>query len=232
MTFNIRAFKSVLNSVNGLVKANKFQVLIVPKLQLGDIRTITFLCDQATLPGVAWTTQDVRHTGYGNFAKRPTNATFSDVTLGFFVDSNSNVMEFFHRWMSNINNFDRSNPGERNGLPLYQFNYPEEYEAVVEITTFDDENFPVTTIKLNDAFPVSVADQQLSWENQNSLLRMQVTLAYDSWSSNHFDETQANRSTDRSGNQFNEAPLIRQQRGETFSLDSDVPLPPQRQNLI
>lgn len=232
MTFNIRTFKSTLNSVNGLVKSNKFQVLIIPKIRVGDDRLMTFMCDQATLPGVSWSTQDVRHTGYGNFVKRPTNATFTDVQLSFFVDSNSNVMEYFHRWMSNINNFDRSNPGERNGIPLYQFNYPDEYTSVVEITTFDDENFPVTTIKLNDAFPVAVADQQLSWENQNTLLRMSVTFAYDSWSSNHFDEERTNRSTDGSRNQFTGTPLGRNQRGESISIDSEVPLPPQRTTVI
>lgn len=232
MTFNIQTFKSALNSVNGLIKSSKFQVLITPKIQVGDSRIMSFLCDQATLPGISWTTQDVRHTGYGNFVKRPTNATFTDVSLGFFIDTDSNVMKYFHRWMSNINNFDRSNPGERNGIPLYQFNYPDEYTAVVEITTFDDEGFPVTNIKLNDAFPVSIADQQLSWENQNTLLRMQVTFAYDSWSSNHFDETQTNRSTDGTRNQFNEVPLTRQQRGQTTSIDSDIPLPQPRPNII
>lgn len=229
MTFNINAFKSVLHSVNGLVKSNRFRVIITPKIQIGNQRVMTFLCDQATLPGVAWTTQDVRHTGYGNFVKRPTNATFTDVALSFYVDSDSNVMDYFHQWMSYINNFDRSNIADRNGIPLYQFNYPDEYTAVVEITTFDDSENPATTIKLNDAFPVSLADQQLSWENQNTLLKMSVTFAYDSWSSNHFDNSRTGR--EGSGNQYSERPLGRVQTGETADIDS-TPLPPRRPNNL
>jgi len=226
MTFNVSDFASTINSVGGLVKSNKFQVIITPNVQIGDNRIMSFMCDQATVPGVTWTTADVRHTGYGNFAKRPTNATFTDVQLQFFVDSDSNVMEYFHRWMANINNFDRSNAGARNGLDLYHFNYPDEYQAVIDIIVFDDNQKRTTEIKLNDAFPVAIGDQQLSWENTNSLLKLSVTIAYDSWSSNHFDASSTNTSTDRSRNQFSETPLGRTQTGE--ATRSDIPLPPPR----
>jgi hypothetical protein len=222
MTFNIQQFISNINSSNGLVKTNKFQVIISPKIQIGDSRKMTFFCDQATLPGVTWTTSDVRTSGYGNFVKRPTNATFTDVTLQFFVDGDSNVMKYFHRWMSNINNFDSTNMGSRNGLSRYLFNYPDEYSAVVEIIVYDDGGEEVTNVKLNDAFPIAITDQQLSWEG-TGVMKMSVSFAYDSWSSNHFDDERTSESTGSVP-----IPPTRRENIDRPTETRTIPLPPSR----
>lgn len=185
MTFNITEFTSNLNAVNGLAKSNKFIVTITTPIDNGDGRTIRLLCEQATFPGISWSTSEIRPTGYGNTIKRPTNAVFTDAELVFLCDSDGVVVNYFHNWMSNINHFDKSQFGERNSLNLYQFNYPDEYTGTVLITNYEETGKKISEITLNDAFPLTVSNQQLGWDQSDSLLRLSTTFAYDSWSSNH-----------------------------------------------
>lgn len=192
MAFDINELRSAMNSFGGFSKTSKFHVRIYPKNTSNSsyiARSLEFICDSATLPGLSWQTDELRMSGYGNIEKRPYSSIFQDVQTTFFCDSDGKVLEFFHKWMQSIYNFDsragrlRSTGGIKQNL----FNYPDEYVGQVEITHFDDLGDEIVMYTLNDAYPLTVGDVQVAWEQNDQLTKIPITFTYTSWTSETLD---------------------------------------------
>ena len=194
MAFSIREMISTISSNGGLSKASKFMVTITapPVLQNSGINKpdFVFFCETASLPGISFATDDIRIFGYGAVEKRPIGANFTDMPLTFFNDNDGRVLSFFHKWIQAVYNYDnKSNPnGTTQGLVMNSYAYPSEYYGTIVIDHFDEVggvlkpptninvsgdvqevdsetgNYRIVSYTLNEAFPISIQDVNMSWD--------------------------------------------------------------------
>lgn len=191
MPFNVDEMLGVINRVGGLSKANRFLVQIIPPQSLLNLggSYLEFLCDSAALPGVSWTTDEIKMFGYGNIEKRPYGSVFTDIPLTFFNDSDGRVLKFFHQWMQSVYNFNDSTNPNATAKNLFNntFAYPKEYYGNMEIYHFSDSGEEIINYTLNEAFPIAVQDIQVDWNQESTLLKVPVTFSYTYWSAQTLD---------------------------------------------
>ncbi|CAB5221142.1 tail tube protein [uncultured Caudovirales phage] len=186
MAFNITDITSAINARGGLAKPSHFFVTITPPRKLvtaSYAREAMFFCDTATLPGMSYSSQNIRSPGYGTTEKRPFSADFNDVTCTFLIDSDGKVMDFFQKWMVLINNWGKDATGVMAGTDLGygEFAWPEEYEGTIDIHYFDPVGREIMVYKLIHAFPVQLGDVSVGWEQNDSLTKLPVVFAYQTW---------------------------------------------------
>jgi len=186
MAFNVNEFNSKINEL-GLAQSNLFVAKItVPDGDVtGQMATsdLQFLCRTADIPDFTVATTPFRPRGIGPAEQRPTTFDYGPLNLVFMVDSNFDVLKFYHRWMQKVVNYDVTSGGESvasNGTRPYEFGYKDEYAAVIDIkiysNTLEDKFYEY---RFDNAFPTTVGQITTAWENQAEVLLLPVTFAYD-----------------------------------------------------
>lgn len=198
MAFSVNEMMAHINGVNGLSKSSKFMAYFrkYPNgiAQMGTDRELSFLCDAVSVPGISYQTDEIRSSGYGNIEKRPYATIYQDVTLNFFCDNDGLVVDFMHKWLQAVFNFnDKSSPDSisNRGLPPNTFAYPKDYFGTIEIVQYfdeDEDQKEVFSIQLQEAYPISMGDIQLDWNNQDTLTKIAVTFTYTYWTSSSTDD--------------------------------------------
>ena len=183
MAFNINDILSVSNGVGGLTKPSKFLVRITRKDGQID-RTLPFLCNATTLPGIQILVSEYSPQTYGVKQKRPTGVNFQDLPLTFYSDNQGNVFNYFHSWINQVATFNSLSDNNR-----YLLAYPDEYRGTVEIILYDDSQNTVVSFKLNEAFPYTVDATPIAWDQSDQLLRFNVTFTFTNWSTEKLDIT-------------------------------------------
>ena len=186
MAFNITDITSAINSRGGLAKPSHFFVTITPPSKLITntyARGAMFFCDSTSLPGLSYSAQPIKVPGYGVTEKRPFSADFADVPCTFLIDSDGKVISFFQKWMVLINNWGKDTSGVMQGTDLAfgEFAWPEEYEGTVQIHYFDPVGREIIVYTLIRAFPISLGDVGVAWEQNDSITRLPVLFAYKTW---------------------------------------------------
>lgn len=191
MAFNISQFNAAVNK-HGLAKNNLFVMKINLPNSLNvlqessgiETRDLTLLCRSADVPGLEVATQDFKPRGYGPSEKRPTAFELPLLPTVFMVDSNFAVMKFFHRWMQSIVNYDVTSgySSEVNGGQRpYEFGYRDDYSCTIELTIYSGNQTDKTyTIQFFNAYPTSVGNVAVAWENAAEVMTLPVQFAYDS----------------------------------------------------
>ena len=187
MAFSVTDITSTISKYNGIHRPSHFLVRITPPTFLGVegyIRDVEYLCDATNLPGIHFDTTPVKPMGYGTSELRPYDTVFNPIRCDFFVDNKGDFFKFFHKWMGNINNFGRDilKASDSTGLNYYEFAYPKEYEGTIELYLYTAEGSELKTTKLLNAFPIDIGDLGLAWEMNDSISRISVTFAYNTWS--------------------------------------------------
>jgi len=186
MTFNISDFKAVVDHNGGLQKASNFEVHTFgpSRLQNSNVQyDLRFLADSASIPGIGFTVNDIKHLGFGLSASNPHATNFEDMTITFLSDGNNNVRRYFEEWMAIIYNHGRysfENPG---GVPLFQYGYPDEYEGNLVIRSFDNTGNEVKAYTLQRVYPKAIGSSQVGWEMNDVIIRVPVTFQFYSWKS-------------------------------------------------
>jgi hypothetical protein len=171
--------------------------------------SISMYCQRAQLPGIQFQASSVRQSGVGNIERRPTDTDFQDFQGVFICDGEGEIIKFFHRWMQSIYKFDSVNglnQQTNRGLKTYTFEYPENYESIIEITQYQVGNdsdisttgagsnlrtsaeVPVVTYTLNRAYPHQIGALATDWSTQNDYHLLPVNFHFQSWSSNYLDK--------------------------------------------
>jgi hypothetical protein len=168
---------------------------------------LPFLCSSVNLPGFNVDTQDIYHYGYGYRSKMPSGQIFPDVTCTFYGDSRLLSKNFFTKWLQSIVNFNGAAPMNgtttSNGAAPFEIYYKEGergYQTTIDITLFDVRSETVATYKLHNAFPVSVSDVSLAWENSDQIYQFTVTFSYDFWTSTFTKENSIENDQERNIN--------------------------------
>jgi hypothetical protein len=205
MAFSINEMMSHINGRNGLSKSSKFMAYFrkYPNgiATLGEERDLSFLCDAVSVPGIAYQSDDIRSSGYGNIQKRPYATIYQDVTLNFFCDNDGVVVDFMHKWLQAVFNFNNSSSQTSttaSGLAPNTFAYPQDYFGTIEIIQYfdqDETEEEVFSVKLEEAYPISMGDIHLDWNNQDTLTKISVTFTYTYWTSNALDQGKLDNTT-------------------------------------
>lgn len=159
----------------GLQKPSKYEVILNrPPIMLDakyqnneDWRMMLLFCEQATLPGVTYTTTQSR--SFGEFREMPYERIFDPLQLSFYCDSKMWIKSFFDGWINSI----------QDGKTRV-FNYYDRYTANITVNTLDNAGEKTYGINLFECYPKSVSAVQLDY-NSKDVMRLQVTMQYRYW---------------------------------------------------
>ncbi len=171
----------------GIAKASKFEVLISkPNV----VRNLTYrndtewkkmlmFCNQATLPGMNYTTTQSRT--FGEFREIPYERTFDPLTLDFYCDQQMWIKGFFDEWMSRIqDNVTR------------EYSYYNDYTVDIQVNVLDRSNNSVYGIQLYECYPKTMNQIQLDYSS-NEVMRLSVTMQYRYWKAAQFIKSGENQ---------------------------------------
>lgn len=157
---------------SGVAKQTHFTVqLTLPEslANLGGIKEnmakIILFCDQAQLPGLSFSTSQVR--SYGEFKEVPYEKLYEPLNLSFYVDKDLYVKKLFDEWVGLI-----QDPTTRD------YAYPKKYLTnKIDIIVQDIQNNNRYSVSLFNVYPKAVAPIQLDYAAKD-VMKMQVTLSY------------------------------------------------------
>lgn len=147
-----------------------------PNVDLGAMALeLTTFCDKSELPEYQFQLETARH--YGPAFKIPHMPEYQDITMTFMCGNEMWERYFFEAWMYMI-------------MDPYtnDFNYKNEYAVGIDLVQYKER---ATSVNLNDyvvdynyrttlidAFPVSIGPQELGYDTNNSIQKIQVTFSY------------------------------------------------------
>jgi hypothetical protein len=150
--------------------------------------TLMLRCENVVLPSPSILDEEnIRRYGYGPVEKVPYGVQFSDVTMTWVVDKNSEIIDFFHQWMNTIVHHDSKNTAmypnySRPGLQKYnpfELGYKDAYaNPIVRIYVYNRQNQTTTTYEMYDVFPMNIQAMNLSWADENQVQKLTITFAY------------------------------------------------------
>lgn len=192
--FNIQNFSKQINK-NGVLRNNKFLMSFTPPKILLDhrsyknevIKNIEFWCDSFNIPGVSLATSEIRRYGYGVMEKKPYVPMFNDITFTFYNDSSSYILSYFQSWLRLISNYDTfqgingTNRGVINNHLPYEMSYKDDYTTTIQLTVFKDTGEKSIRINCTSAFPISVGDLPMNWNDTGSIMKIPVVMTFMDW---------------------------------------------------
>ena len=189
MPFNVNEFRSVTGK-KGFAQSNLFLCKITfPLINLGGIlgslsgREIPFYARSVQIPDFTVNTQDIKVQGYGTSHKRAIGMEHGTLPVVFMIDSDFYIKRLFHAWNQSI--YNHGNGGSIlagvDGRKIYELNYKDDYSATIEISVYSYQSESVSyTYRFNGAFPITMSNPQLAWENNAEIMTMGVNFGYDS----------------------------------------------------
>jgi hypothetical protein len=132
------------------------------------VRELALLCENAEFPGKSFMTHDARV--YGPTYKVPYMAQYSEMNLTFLCTNQFQERAFFDRWMEAIVPVDTNNP-------RFPKSDKSRYMTNIRIIKYDDTAQEVYIVELQDAFPIGMSPQQMSWQD-DGFLRLTVQFSY------------------------------------------------------
>lgn len=200
MSFNINRFKQNVDGF-GYAKNNKFEVFVQsPKfLQGKSIRVnnretnvkdlnnlLRYRIEQIGTPSASLLSIDTNRYGIGPTQKMPYGAQFFDISFSVLVDRNTDLWDFWYNWINGIFNFNGQEPNGNNvfeggRIPTYTTEYKDEYSTNMMIVIYSDTGETIKTINLYEAFPSSIREVQLRWNDNNRLMYLYLTVTYSSY---------------------------------------------------
>lgn len=141
-------------------------------------RDLGLLCYDATLPGSSLATTQIEGNFTGVQQQYAHTRIFNNITLGFYCDSDYNVLKFFESWIDFIS--DGGTSDKRSRGYFYRMRYPDSYKCEgIRISKFDRDFKSGVQYNLVSAFPVSISGTPVSYEASNSILRISVDFNFD-----------------------------------------------------
>ena len=192
MANSIDDLKSTIQKHGGLAMQNRFNLIFTPpklsfanldastllsglistgglsiKSFINDPRDISLMCKSSSLPGRQ--IQTAEYSAHKEQHKYVTGFIDEDVTCEFHITQDYFIRNMFDNWQKQI--LDAS---------TYSVSYKSEYTCDVLIQQLDkDNNLPIYSVVLKNAFPSSNAGIILSNESENTPQTFSVTFSYD-----------------------------------------------------
>jgi hypothetical protein len=186
MAFRVSEFKSQMDWFGGPARSSLFEVQITnfPLVtSRANTRDLTFFCKNAIIPGMVFNT--ATHEMPGQLRKvMPMSWNPEPVTTIFMLDSDHQVLSFFHSWAQNIVNYSTAagSFSEVDGMLPFEVGYKDEYSARITIRHYST-NYHTSgqyyEVILDNAFPIIMGDVDLAWENNDQFSVLPVSFQYD-----------------------------------------------------
>lgn len=192
--FNLNNFRSDI-SKNGVLQTNKFLVAFNSPSCMQNVyfgtnqgtnyastteRLIQVRAESVKVPGVALLQSDINRYGIGPSQKMPFSARFTENSITFISDRNSQIYTYFYTWMNKIFDFSGSSY-ESNIGASYATEYKDNYVTDLHVYVYDNSGNQVNDIVMYRAFPESINDINLSWNDNNNLMKITVSISYRDW---------------------------------------------------
>ena len=162
--------------IRGAVRPNLFSVFhkfpSVGGLNVGEKDLPTFICKSAALP--ASTVGTVELPFRGRVIKVPGDRTFESWTATFYMDDAFELRGAYEKWIELTNSVDTNTAAANMADVLQDI-------TVTQLDKFGGTNAGFSTIreyKLISAFPVSVSQVSLAYDNNDSYEEFDVEFAY------------------------------------------------------
>lgn len=163
------------NAARSLISGGSFSL----KSFVNDPRDMFLLCDSVNIPGRQIVTQE--HYTSVRGIKKPNSFIDEDVTMTFNLTNDYYAWSYWQSWMDLIVQKQDDN--------FYSFGFRSDYTTDITIQQMGGVDFvPVKSIKLRNAFPVSLNSVQLGNSQENNIAQATVTIAYDYWEEAGFVE--------------------------------------------
>ena len=186
---SIDKLTSTIGKRGGLAKTNRFQVIFTPpqgsllsakgligaltsggglKSMINDPRDISMLCENVTLPGRQITTVD--YIAEKQSVKIPYAFINEDVTCSFLLTNDYYMKTLFDAWLEQV--FDTES---------YRAKFKKDFTTDVVIQQLNEKNVPVYGVRLENAFPTTVAGITLDNNSESAVQKISVTFSYDNY---------------------------------------------------
>lgn len=156
----------------GMARTSHFAVLVKLPASIanddlikGNIQKIMLFCEQAALPGISFSTAQVR--SFGEFKEVPYEKLYEPISLTFYVDADLTIKRLFDKWVNLIQD-----------TTSRTYQWPTTYLTdSIDIFVYDLANNQRYKCTLHQAYPKSVASIQLDYNNKD-VMRLQVQFSY------------------------------------------------------
>ena len=186
---SIDKLTSTIGKRGGVAKQNRFQVIFTPpqgsllsgdgivgaliaggglKSMINDPRDISMLCENVTIPGRQITTLD--YTAEKQAVKIPYSFINEDVTCTFLLTNDYYIKTMFDNWMEQV--FDDKK---------FTARFKKDFTSDVVIQQLNSKDVPVYGVRLENAFPTTVAGITLDNNSESAVQKMTVTFSYDNY---------------------------------------------------
>lgn len=171
MSLNVDDFKAKL--VGGGARANLFKVIInFPAYAGGNSETTSFLCKGAALPASVMGQATIPWRG--RELKLPGDRKYDNWTITVINDTDFGIRNAFERWQNGINSH-KTNIGKLN---------PTDYQSDLQVQQLDKGGNVIKTYTIRSAWPVNLAQMDLSYDSTDAIQEFTVEFAYNYWESN------------------------------------------------
>lgn len=186
MAFNISNFKSTLDKFGGPARASLFEVTISKGNEensaIDPQKELQFFCQTASLPGI-----NIENAAFTAVSQLPTQfpmtMSSTPIVLTFMVDSDHQVLTFFHNWMQRVLNYSTKGGtyGAIDGQLPYELGYKDDYACRMSIKHYSTESQgdKYYEVILDNIYPYTISDLELAWASNDSYLTVSVNFAYD-----------------------------------------------------
>jgi hypothetical protein len=186
---SIDKLTSTIGKRGGLAKANRFQIIFTPpqggllgagglvgaltsggglKSMINDPRDISLLCENVVLPGRQVSTLD--YIAEKQSVKVPYTFINEDVQCSFLLTNDYYMKTMFDGWLESV--FDSNK---------YKAKFKKDFTSDVVIQQLNEKNVPIYGVRLENAFPTTVAGITLDNNSESAVQKLNVTFSYDNY---------------------------------------------------
>lgn len=190
MPFNISNFKSTIDKYGGPARNSLYEVT-VSKIKeansaLDPQTEFQFFCQRANFPGIK--IENATMSAVSQLPKSfPLVMSNEPITLTFMVDSDHQILSFFHNWIQRVLNYSTKDGtfgavGEGTDAQFpYELGYKDDYACRMSVKHYSTESLgeKYYEVVLENIYPYTISDMDLSWAEADTVLTVTVTFAYD-----------------------------------------------------
>ena len=173
---SIDDFKAQLKG--GGARPNQFRVTIVPPIGIVtglNVANSSFLCKASKLPGQTLGEIEVPFRGRKIYVAG--DREFETWNSTFLNDTDFNIRNAIERWMNGINDL-----ADNTGTIVCS-----DYQSDLTVEQLDRDGTTIKSYIFRNAYPLTLADIELSYETVNALEEFEVT-----WRYQHFEASGVN----------------------------------------
>lgn len=171
MAFSVSGFKSNV-AKEGFFRPTHYEVMIfAPVSGLDGLRLRT---DSISLPGASFLSIDgYRPYNSGVIYNIPYSYNPQSISCSHMLDDDGKILKAFWEWHNLIADLE--------GEHKHAANYFDEYKGQMDIFIMDNEGKDIQTIMVEDIYPESTDQLQMSWGSSDEIAKLNVSYRFKSY---------------------------------------------------